>query len=211
MDDPQPGYAPTIQDFLLWKSKSDTRRVGCGGSKNAISSEYIPDAALQDYLTADRIKALLKELFDSTSVVPPRSELVRQNHLHVFAILLCADSGRYIEHFMTYQGLRDTCLPFFDKPIHFPQSGTRDLFKAFDKEQWQFCALQLEYDMNNELARNNILPIIGKEEIGDGGSAVLYKITVDEGYNRLRPTAQHNVVRTPDSFFGSSSDQYSAK
>ena len=41
--------------------------------------------------------------------------------------------------------------------------------------------------MNLHLHKEEILPIIHKEEIGHGGNAVIFKITVDEEYNKLVP------------------------
>lgn len=41
--------------------------------------------------------------------------------------------------------------------------------------------------MNDRFKEEDILPITRKEKIGEGGSAIIYKIVVDENYNSLRP------------------------
>lgn len=183
----QPESAPAIQAFLQWKSGTGVRKTGCKGSDNRIGSDYIPQAVLQKYLTTDRIKTLLHELFENTSHSLPNSERVRSHYLRPFAILLSIGCGRMIRHFVDHRGLQDTSLPFTIEPQDFPKSATQNLFEAFRREQWQFCAVQLEYDMSDDLADDYILPITAKDEINNGGSAILYKITVDEAYNRLKP------------------------
>ena len=183
----QPESAPAIQDFLQWKSRTGILKTGCGGSDNTIGSNYISHAVLQEYLTTDRIRALLKELLDDLSRSPVNPERVRTRYLRPFAILLSSGCGGMIRQFINRQELQDTSLPFFTEPENFPKSSAKNLFEAFRKEQWQFCAVQLEYDMSDDLATDFILPITAKEEIGNGGSAILYKITVDEVYNKLKP------------------------
>ena len=44
------------------------------------------------------------------------------------------------------------------------------------------------------LATDFILPITDKKEIGSGGSAILYKITVDEVFNKLKPADPTRAV-----------------
>ncbi|KAL8963800.1 MAG: hypothetical protein Q9183_004945, partial [Haloplaca sp. 2 TL-2023] len=83
--------------------------------------------------------------------------------------------------------LRDTYLPFETEPKCFPKSGTQNLFELFQVQQWQFCAVPLEYEMSDKFGDDSILPVTDKEEIASGGSAFLYKITVDEAYNELKP------------------------
>ncbi|KAL8851616.1 MAG: hypothetical protein Q9221_003453 [Calogaya cf. arnoldii] len=182
----QPESAPAIQAFLQWKSGTGVCKTGCKGSDNKIGSDYIPQAVLEKYLITDRIKTLLHELFENTSQSLPNADRVRSHYLRPFAILLSIGCGRMIRHFVDHR-LQDTLLPFRLEPQDFPKSATQNLFEAFRKEQWQFCAVQLEYDMSDNLDDDYILPITAKEEINNGGSAILYKITVDEAYNRLKP------------------------
>ncbi|KAL8787452.1 MAG: hypothetical protein Q9213_002229 [Squamulea squamosa] len=183
----QPESAPAIQHFLQWKLRPGIRKIGCGGPDNTLGSNYISHAVLQDYLTVDRIKTLLEALFEDPSQSPLNADRVRAKYLRPFAILLSSGCGRMIRHFLNHQALQDTFLPFRSEPEDFPKSAVKNLFGPFRKEQWQFYPFPLDYDMSDDLANDYILPITAKEEIGDGGSAILYKIVVDEAYNALKP------------------------
>ena len=198
MAESQPENLPAIQDFLQWMSDPRTSRIGCTGSNNAIGSRYIPQVALEAYLTTERIRTLLEELFGNTNGAPD-SNRVRKYYLRPFAILLSAGFGGMIRHFVDHRH-EDKHLPFSSEPENFPKSTTRDLFTEFRKEQWKFCAMQLDYDMSDHLLNDGILPILVEKEIGNGGSAVLHKITVDEDYNKLVPTSDSDTasqVSTP--------------
>ncbi|KAL9635650.1 MAG: hypothetical protein Q9204_002555 [Flavoplaca sp. TL-2023a] len=197
MPELQSESAPAIQAFFQWKVKPSIRRTGCTGSDNMVGSAYISQADLQDYLTTERIKTLLQELFHNTSQSPPSAERVRNYNLRPFAILLAVGYGRMICHFDEHRELQDKSLPFPAEPGNFPKISTHNLFQAFRKEQWQFCAVPLEYDMRDDLADDYILPITAKEEISGGGSAILYKITIDETYNKLKPASDaHKAARS---------------
>lgn len=190
----QPNHYPAIQDFLQWKDAAKTRRNGRGGPESDTILHYIPSSELEQYLTTEKIKTLLEELFTGWDKPLPDPARVRQYYLRPFAILLSAGFGHMIYYVVDYQNLRDQNLPFFDKPKNFPKTTKVDLFDAFHKEQWQFCAVRLEYDMTNHLGDNEILPILTKEQIRGGGSAIAYKITVDEDYNSLVPTRRSKAV-----------------
>ncbi|KAL8878006.1 MAG: hypothetical protein Q9198_004096 [Flavoplaca austrocitrina] len=125
------------------------------------------------------------------------AERARSNYLRPFAILLAIGYGIMIRHFVEHRELQDQSLPFTTEPEGFPKTSTQNLFEAFYKEQWQFCAVPLEYDMRDYLADDYILPITAKEQISGGGSAILYKITVDEAYNKLKPADDaHTAARS---------------
>ena len=194
----QPESAAAIQAFLLWKFEPGIRRTGCRGSDNIVSSYYISQADLRDYLTTERIRSLLWELFENTNQSHPQPEGIRSNYLRPFAILLSIGYGRMIRHFVEHLKLRDRFLPFYSEPEDFPKASTQNLFEAFRREQWQFCTVALKYDMRDDLADDYILPITAKEKISGGGSAILYKITVDEVYNKLKPANDaHTVSKIP--------------
>ena len=200
MPEMQPESGPAVQAFLQWTAEPRIRRTGCSGPKNMIGSHYISQADLQHYLTTERIRSLLQEVFDSTNQSPPSAERVRSNYLRPLAILLVINYGCMIRHFVDHQELRDTSLPFETEPKNFPKSPTRNFFEAFQGQQWQFCAVPLEYAMSDDLGDNYILPITDKEEIASGGSAFLYRITVDEAYNKLKPADDAKTVMNCPSF-----------
>lgn len=194
MPESQPDDGPAIQDFLQWRSSSQTYRTGCKGSDNTIGSRYIPRGTLEAYLTTGRIRTLLEELYSNDNTYhAPDPDRVRTNYLRPFAILLSAGFGRMIRHFVDHR-YEDNRLPFSSEPRSFPKSSARDLFNDFYKKQWQFCAVQLDYNMSDDLDNDCILPILGKKEIGNGGSAILYKITVDKDYNSLVPAGDSDMA-----------------
>ncbi|KAL8868868.1 MAG: hypothetical protein Q9174_004701 [Haloplaca sp. 1 TL-2023] len=184
----QPESGPAVQAFLQWAAEPRIRRTGCSGPENSIGSSYISRADLQHYLTTERIRLLLQEVFhNTTDQSPPNADRVRSTCLRSFAILLVINYPSMIRFFVDRHQLRDTCLPFETEPKHFPKSQTHNIFEAFQGQQWQFCAVQLEYDMSENLSDDSVMPFTTKEEIASGGSAILYKITVDEAYNTLKP------------------------
>jgi hypothetical protein len=69
----------------------------------------------------------------------------------------------------------------------FPTS-TNDprFFQRFCEEQWRFSAPVFLYnDTNLHFEANRILPIISKDKLAGGGSAVLHQIKLHKAYNKL--------------------------
>ena len=147
---------------------------------------------MKEYLTSDTIEELLRELFENTDLTQPSPERIRADYLRPFAILLCAGYGRMIRHFVDVDSLQDLRLPFSSNE-DFPRTTKVDLCQVFFKEQWLFSVAQLVFDMSNKFENDRILPIVSKREIGNGGSAILYEITVDAAYNKLVPTRHDQV------------------
>lgn len=194
MAERQPENSTAIQDFLHWKDDSKIHKQGCGGRDNTFGTKYISQAALFEKLTRERIETLLNELFRNVEQPAPDAEVIRDHYLRPFAILLCAGSGPMISYFVEHPTLQDHLLPFAVKPKHFPKSTDRDLYKAFCTEQWQFCPIKLVYNMSYQLESDEILPIVQKQRIGEGGSAYVYKIVVDGDYNSLRLNQSTDAV-----------------
>ena len=120
---------------------------------------------------------------------------VQEHYLESFAILLCIGQGHLIHHFQEYNSLRDQKLPYHTQPDDFPITKP-NIFEDFKQEQWQFCASKLEYNMNGRFKKEEILPITYKEPIGEGGSAIIYRIVIEEGYNSLHPSGHVIPVRS---------------
>ena len=191
----QPDDHPTIQGFLQWTKSPSTRRIGCGGSDNDIPREYISCVTLQEKLTKRKVEELLEVLFENWDTPPPDANYITKHYLRPFAILLCIGAGRMIHHFVEHQSLVDHLLPFRDKPSTFPALTSGELFAAFRREQWAFCAVKLDYNIGAHLEVEEILPITTKEEIEEGGSAITYKIIVDEDYDELVPPNDEASVK----------------
>ena len=188
MGEAQPEQDDEIQAFRRWISSSETRRPGIGGSNHGEPRTYIPPFAVKEYLGANqRVEDLLTSLFGKEASRMLDAEVIRKHYVRTLAILLDIGEGRMIKHFVQYLSLQDHRLPYRSRPEDFPFSADPKFFERFYNQQWQFCAADLEYNMNLHLHKEEILPIIHKDEIGHGGNAVIFKIVVDEEYNKLVP------------------------
>ena len=188
MRETQPDQDDEIQAFHRWISSSKTRRPGVGGPSHHTQCDFIPPSAVKKYLVAGRrVEDLLTALFGREASRGIDADRVREHYLRPLAILLVIGQGPMIKHFVQYLSLQDHRLPYRTPPQDFPFSSDPEFFQRFHSQQWQFCAADLEYNMNLHLHKEEILPIIYKEEIGHGGNGIIYKIVVDEEYNKLVP------------------------
>ena len=186
MPKPEPEQYDPIQAFYRWIESSRIRQPGFNGSRHGSRCHFIPLSAVEEYFGAhNRVEGLLASLFDNAEIRIISPQVIRKDYQRTLAILLLIGKGSMIRLFVQYQSLQDYRLPFRSRPADFPASSDPTVFERFYKEQWQFCATDLKYDMNLRLHKEDILPIIHKEEIGHGGSAVIFKITVHEAYNKL--------------------------
>ena len=198
----QPDDHPVIQDFLQWTKSQSTRRIGRGGPDNDIEREYISCKILERRLDKREVEKLLDALFQDPEYPLPDADFITRHYLRSFAILLCIGEGRMIHHFSQLQGLQDQYLPFRDEPPRFPKSTRRDIYSAFRREQWAFCAVLLEYNIGYRLDTDEILPITETHRIEEGGSAITFKIAVDGDYDQLVPATDEDLVlHLPRSLF----------
>lgn len=177
-----------IQEFLRWQHEARClEELDVTWAKEP--RHFVPHSELVAYLGSDRrVQRLLDALFSGQDPVEqPSSKYLEQHYLRVFAILLCIGHGRFINYCAQHDSLQDQKLPFLVRPAHFPFSTGSDLFDAFRQKQWEFCAATFRYDMHNYIDKEYILPIIKKERLAVGGSAVIYKVTFLEEYNQLEP------------------------
>jgi len=181
----QPEEDEEIQSFRKWSSSS--RRPGIGGSSHVTPCEFIPLSAVKEYFEANqRVENLLVSLF-GTEASRIDAEAVRNHYLRPLAILLFLGEGPMIKRFVRFRSLQDQHLPYRTLPKDFPKNADPNFFENFHKQQWQFCAAELEYKMDLYLYAEDILPVKHKSEIGRGGDAVVFEITVHEEYNKLVP------------------------
>lgn len=160
---------------------------GIGGPDFETTCRFIPRSNLANYFKRPhQVENLLDAVLKPDERPAVEANYVREHYLQSFATLLCISEGAMIHHFQQYKSLRDQKLPYRTRPDDFPIT-TPDKFEEFKDAQWQFCASNLEYNMNDRFKEEDILPITRKEKIGEGGSAIIYKIVVDENYNSLRP------------------------
>ena len=184
----QPDYDQPIQDVLSWKKSQDTWKRGCRGPDNKPDCEFIPKSTLEaEFNKPGKVEGLLEALFVNWNRPTPDADYIRSRYIRPFVILLCVGHGRMIHHFVEHESLQDRHLPFRSEPEEFPSSTTPNIWASFDKEQWGFCPIEFEYSMSNRLGKDDILPIVHKEDLGEGGSATTHKIVVQEDYNCLNP------------------------
>lgn len=188
-------HSDALQAFHTWRKSPEALLPGIGGPGIETEYMFIPRSNLENYFKGPRrLENLLDALLTSDERPAVDPNYVREHYLQSFAILLCIGEGRFIHYFQQYKSLRDQKLPYRSPPDDFPFMKP-EKFEEFKREQWQFCASKLEYSMNDRFKEEDILPIIRKEKIGEGGSAIIYRIVVAEDYNLLRPPEHVIPVR----------------
>ena len=193
---PQPDHAASvIQELLEWVPKHCI--VGTNGPSATPNRTFMPLPDLEAYLKAEsRTNKLLRALYIEREY-QVIIEVLEKWYFRVFTILIIIGKGRYIEHFVQHHNLRDTHLPFLEKPAHFPIDPNDPTFwNSFYERQFAFCAHEFRYNESyTKLENRCILPIISKEVLGQGGSAAIYKIKLHAYYDQLKPPAKHSMVR----------------
>ncbi|XTI93229.1 kinase-like protein [Cenococcum geophilum] len=180
-----------VQEFRRFvQQQSQQGTLGATTGTNTADSRFLPDKALDEYFKDDAcLLSLLKAVIPFDGHRPVRLCTLRRRFIKIFAILLCIGHGNFIKLFVEDDDLSDKKLPFTNRPTTFPSAGASDeqFFISFSNQQWMFCAPTLTYEPYSYWPARRILPIIDKQEIGDGGSAKTYKIKVHPDYNRLGP------------------------
>ena len=199
MVDPYPQHNDAVQAFHIWRRSSEAQLLGTGGPDFDTTCPFVPRSNLEKYFERPRqLENLLDAVLDSHERPAVEAAYVRDHYLQSFAILMCIGEGRMIYLFQQHNSLRDQKLPYRTRPDDFPFTIPHK-FEEFKNAQWQFCAPKLEYSMNDRFKEEDILPITRKEKIGEGGSAIIYKIVVDENYDSLRPRGFVIPVRSAPS------------
>lgn len=195
MVEPQRDNHLHIQDLITWAERA--RQLGIGDAGLEIDRPFIPDPDIEAYFDDIRpIRKLLAALFPSGAPqVDP--ETIRKKYAKVFLILLLTGNGHFIGSFVRHDGLCDRYLPFRSRPAHFPASTAEyDLFASFYRQQWEFCAQIFQYGIHLQFDKKDlILPIVSKEKLGGGGSAIVHKIKLHPAYNKLGCEGPSREVR----------------
>jgi len=153
----------------------------------------MPLNAVKDYLEADRnarLHQILVALFEPEEPQVYADEIL-QNFIAIFCILLEIGGGKYIGSFTSTWDLCDQRLPFdpLRAPSPFPiVPEDNRFFERFCEKQWRFCVPNFQFPMIRiHFEEKRILPIIQKDLIAGGGSAMLYRIRLHGSYNKLDP------------------------
>jgi hypothetical protein len=184
----QPAYDREISTFVEWVRDQSIK--GTLGSDPDVKHPFMPLARLENYLKekdGDRTKRLLRASFPNSDP-PIEPEDVWRNSIRVFSILLLIRKVDFIPAFVQHDQLWDSKLPFFSPPRHFPPApGDDGFFASFCKQQWHFYPHTFQQNViKAQLEREYILPIVYKEQLGDGGSATTYKIRLHPAYDHLK-------------------------
>lgn len=190
----QPVYDPEISGFIKWVESHSEH--GTLGPDPAHKISFMPLPRLVSYLKENnKTKRLLRALFPNSDP-PIEPEEVWRNCIRVFSILLLIGRGSFIRHFVQHDQLCDSKLPFSSPPPHFPsEAGDDGFFDAFSRRQWHFYPHTFRRNViDAQIEKECILPIVHKELLGDGGSALTYKIKIYPDYDDLlKPTDARRV------------------
>jgi hypothetical protein len=185
----QPDEAQPIQEFFQLVERERKYPGINPGSHETISLNLInPVKAYFEENNHEKLNAILAALFKPEDP-PDLAEVIVQNYTAGFSILLHIGKGKFIEVFAEHNSLEDGHLPFdpSNKPPHFPNSSDEYFFETFCRKQWRFCCpiLSPHRLYNKHFHEEQVLPIATKELLGEGGSAILYKIRIYDEYNKL--------------------------
>ena len=194
----QPDDNPYIQDHFTWAKKARVQGIG-NTTGLVIDRQFIPDPEIEAYFDSVRpIKNLVAALFPDDAIQVDL-EAIRKKYARVFLILLSIGKGSFITSFLCCDSLSDQYLPFRVQPDRFPAStADANFFASFYRIQWEFCARIFEPAIHQQFDDDLILPIIYKEKLGGGGSAVVHKIKLHPAYNKLDHSGEvRNRVECP--------------
>lgn len=173
---------PSVQEFHTW-----LRRPRVHGQLE----DFVPSAEVTAYfLDQNRLKELLKALFKNSTKRAPSARVVSTEYAKVLCILVTIGKGVFIERFAQYDDLADSRLPFDEQTDHFPSDGSDPgFFKTFQQTQHRFCSPKLRHvshgGYKREYSAGTIIPYVEKEEKGDGGSAVVYRVKLHSEHHGL--------------------------
>lgn len=184
-----------LQHFQAWLIKE--RVPGSHGQYAFGLTDFVPAGDVEHYLReGTTLKDILNALFPDLSDAPNAQAIVTRYSV-VFAILVSIGMGQHIGTFLKHDQLCDQKLPFFERPRDFPvepsemlQDGSDMFFKKFCATQARFCAPILELGDALEFDPDYRLPFLGKQPIGEGTSAKVYRVTVHNRHDRLEGVSQ---------------------
>lgn len=186
----QPDEAPSIQQFFSWANRERKySRISPDSDERIPFNSIPPIEAYFKEKNHEKLNAILIALFESDAP-PGIAEVIVKDYVAVFSILVYIGKGRHIQNFIEYN-LNNQHLPFNPShpPPDFPNSSDERFFEKFCQQQWRFCCTIFSRDglYNRHFHAKQILPIVDKQQLGDGASAVLYKIRIHDEYNHLHP------------------------
>lgn len=116
-------------------------------------------------------------------------DIVKRDCVKVFLILLRMDHPAMILHFLRNDTLSDRYLPL-GRSENFPV-GIQ--FDEFNDHQQPYCAPTIR-EGHVDFPNHRVLPLIGREELAQGGSAKVYKITIHPDFDGLDVDDEARIV-----------------
>ncbi|ORY13218.1 hypothetical protein BCR34DRAFT_600134 [Clohesyomyces aquaticus] len=197
---------------------------------DSISQYFLPQSALQDYWTVDRIKEHMdkRTRVFSKLMTDGGYEKIMLRCQRIFSILVLIGKPCLVNRFLM-RGISDSALPFA-KPnvltednkeptakfggIEPPKMvltsssfdpnglfGDDSTWKDFYREQWRFCAFVLKPGLvDTKLPDDCILPIVQRSPLRQCSTATTYKVEIHPEYNNLSGNKLKRNRPTHDTF-----------
>jgi hypothetical protein len=182
----QPDHKGRLQKFYRWLEENTVDGISSNATDS--SRQFITSQSLKTYFEAPReLQRILDQLFSEDDETPVEPDAVLNGYTRVFAILIDIGKGHFIEEFVKHDSLSDQKLPFEVAPPRFPrEADDSEFFTKFHEHQWKFCPyVFVRNKIDAELNKRYILPIVSIEQIAEGGSSTVYKITLHPEYDTL--------------------------
>ena len=186
-----------IRQLLKWIEDVSVESQGSTiiGSKE--TKTFIPWFLLHERLWESRepfarLNSILDEIFPRVHRSPLLARDIVQHYNRAICILIVIGRPHFITHFVRFQELRDTELPFIRRPTNFPRVPSEpDLYSRFVGAQWRFCApaLGMPFGLNvgagPQASPDLILPLINCRHIGGHDRVSVYRVRVHEDHDRM--------------------------
>lgn len=185
--DPDSSGCDGIRQFNQWyQGKKKKSKI----NSNKGAQFFISEKDVQEFFGRrhqDRTRNILEHLS------PHKAQQVNLDRLHkkyskALAILILIGQGKYFFEYSSSPDLVDDKLPFDgdDEPRSFPRADTGSFYEAFQREQWQFCALRVEpgyWSWKEDDPR--LIPVTSMQEIAHGTAGKLFKVKIHRDYNGI--------------------------
>lgn len=179
---------PEVQDALR---NLDSLSVPALAPSDYPNAKFFPPSALHRF-DSKRLSEILRSI-PSTKDAARRlaREIVMCECVSVFLVLLRMGQPAMIDHFMRFDTLSDKRLPLGDSG-DFPAGLS---FHDFAQHQQPFCAPKIR-EGNRNFLNERILPLTGREELAEGGSAKVFRIEIHPEFDDLEREARVIVCPT---------------
>jgi hypothetical protein len=152
MTSPILNHTQTFKDHLRGNLKNG---ITCSGEPG----QYVPYSFLRKYWSQQDIRSLLQE----ANIPGPKPELIVNNYLRVFSILVYTSKLHLLQSLISAQK-QDSSLPWSQPPDFLDETDSE--YHALFSTQWQFCPVLLDPDLelcDTKLHKWSILPFEEKE------------------------------------------------